>query len=282
MPPQADEVHARLDNGPSMTYRYHAMRDVLADAANQVHRFKQHPAGAMCREFSCRTIACIWQCQTPQDSDKTSTNGPQIKIKEDGVGAELSQILSKVAHGRNILNHLVRTGGQNMKSIAKKMTLGRLSVVGDKGMALQKRITAQKAAYATTKNAQQKQKITLTVTPSDAIIPDKALGGKVESFGEYAQTHANIPIKSPDRLKPPARDTPGGKNKTTKPGVPSPTSTPTVARSNENNATRPKDTPRTTNNGKKVATSREVGKRPQPVRVKPLNEKRMGTWQPNT
>ena len=73
--------------------------------------------------------------------------GGQIKINEDGVGGELSHALSKVAICANVLNRLLRAGVPHLEDIARKLTLGMLAVVGDKGLDLQKRITAQKAEY---------------------------------------------------------------------------------------------------------------------------------------
>ena len=93
-----------------------------------------------------------------QDSDRPAAKGCQIKIKEGGVGEELSQTLSNVALGANILNHLLRSWGPRVKTIAGQLTLGRLLIVGDKGLALQKSIAAQKAEYEATGNIPPKHR----------------------------------------------------------------------------------------------------------------------------
>ena len=72
------------------------------------------------------------------------------KIRGGAAGAELSGRHSKISIGSNIINAPLRARGLRAKSNARKITLGRLLIVGGKCLPIQKTVAAQKAAFQAT------------------------------------------------------------------------------------------------------------------------------------
>ena len=93
-------------------------RDLLRDTYQALGNFKKPgqagPSQNPCR-FTFRIMASCWQVQTLYSKDG-HVRGVRIRIREDGVGAEFSQLLPNLASGTNVLNQLVRTGGKNPKN----------------------------------------------------------------------------------------------------------------------------------------------------------------------
>ena len=196
------------------------MRDILADSMHCLQKFCKPGKEQNTLMISFRAVGAIWQAHALQDSVKPIAKGCQIRIKEDGVGEELQQTLAKVALGSNILNHLVRTGGPLTKQYTRKMTLGRLLIVGGKALSLQKSVTAQKAAFEATKKhlANAEAKIEKT-SLKDSETRQQHLKAKLGSYGDYAQSHANLDMKDYEGIRSPSRD-PDNTDQKTKPNVP--------------------------------------------------------------
>lgn len=152
--------------------------------------------GKSAQRMSYRALASTWQCRPLFDADGVAVKGAQVRMREDGVGRELSRRLSKLASGSNILNQTIRGNSQNsnMETIARTLTIGKLLVDGGKGLSLQKGTEAQKAAFLTTKKhaaeieAKQEKKSYQGTTARHKHLP-----GKMEAYGQYAQNHANLP-----------------------------------------------------------------------------------------
>ena len=64
---------------------------------------------------------------------RTAVKGVQVRIREGGSGNELSVVIATISIGANMLNKLAKETGPNMKAIARKLTKGRLVIIGDKG-----------------------------------------------------------------------------------------------------------------------------------------------------
>ena len=69
----------------------------MADALQIIRKFRKGTSGTQGEEFSYRPIECTWQCQPLFDADRAPIKGAQIRLREDGVGDELSNSLSKMA-----------------------------------------------------------------------------------------------------------------------------------------------------------------------------------------
>ena len=116
----------------------------------RVAKFRKSKIDIRDRAISFRVIGCAWQCQTVLDTDRTTPKGVQIRIREDRNGDEFPQDLPNVSSGANILNKLSRVNNISMTYIARQATLGRLLIIGERGLSLQKTTTSQKAAPQTT------------------------------------------------------------------------------------------------------------------------------------
>ena len=126
------------------------MRDIIHDATQCVAKFRKSKIDIRGPAISFRVIGCTWQCQTVLDTDRATPRGVQIRIREDRSGGEFPQAPSKVSLGANILNKLSRANNIAMTYIARQATLGRLLIIGERILSLQKTITSQKAAFQTT------------------------------------------------------------------------------------------------------------------------------------
>ena len=71
------------------------------------------------------------QIQTRTDR-AGAIKGVHIRIREDGVVGEFSQMLPNLSLGRNLMNQLVRGTGENTRQTERTLTLGRLLIVGKK------------------------------------------------------------------------------------------------------------------------------------------------------
>ena len=123
-------------------------RDLLRDTYQSLGNFKKPgPEGndKNPTKYTFRIMASCWQIQTLYRKDG-KVKGAHLRIREDGVGAEFSQMPPNLALGKNILNQLSRTGGLKTQKIARTLTLGHLLIVGQKSLTLQKTQLSQQAA----------------------------------------------------------------------------------------------------------------------------------------
>lgn len=79
-----------------------------------------------------------------------NTQGVQIRMRGDRNGDELSHVHTKVSLSANIVNKLSRVQNEPMTYIARQATLGRLLIIGERPLSLQKTIASQKAAFQAT------------------------------------------------------------------------------------------------------------------------------------
>ena len=177
------------------TRRWHGMSTTFYQTANGVRKEAT---------ISSRSLACAWKCQVIHDSDKISIKCSQIKLKEDGLGAAISKCLTKLALGSNLLNQLNRHANASMKHIARQATLGRLLIIGEKGLSLQKTIAAPKAAFGATKihsaSTEEKQE---RESYRDNSARQKLTTAKIDSYEEFSHPHANLPEEIYTTMRPP-------------------------------------------------------------------------------
>ena len=117
-------------------------------------------------------------------------------------GGEFSQLLSNLALSTNLMNGMARGTGGNTLHTAIALTLGRLLIVGQKAITLQKTAISQQSAYPTAKkhDTDWKAKVgkySFNDTNTWKTYQEQKLG----AFGDYAQTHANLPGEIPQRIR---------------------------------------------------------------------------------
>ena len=98
-----------------------------------------------------RAIPSRWEVQILYVRDHVAVKGVHIMIRDGGFGEEFAQLMSNLAQGANWINQMVRGKGQNAKCMAWNLTMGRLLIIGDEGLTLQKTIVSQKEAHQATK-----------------------------------------------------------------------------------------------------------------------------------
>ena len=106
----------------------------------------------------------------------------------------MSQCLAKVASVANLLNQLVRGGvGLRMDNIARKLTMGRLLIVGDKGCPPKKYHRPKGCLFLVTNrySAENEEKQEMS-TFKDNAAREQHAKSKLEPYEEYAQSHAQL------------------------------------------------------------------------------------------
>ena len=118
-----------------------------------------------------------------------------------------------------------------MKSVSRQLTLGRLLIVGGKGLSLQKRIAAQKADYnATEKRSAQLVANQERISYRDGETRQRHRNDKIDAYGNFEQSHANLPDGIYARMRTPSREVHGPQNQKKPEGVPAHTAIAEVER----------------------------------------------------
>ena len=89
-------------------------------------------------------MAISWKTQIAYTWGRKTVKEANGRIREDGVGAEFSHLLYNPPIGDNAINQTVRGPWRNAKRVAGELIVGRLLIIGDKGLTLQKTIISQK------------------------------------------------------------------------------------------------------------------------------------------
>ena len=91
-----------------------------------------------------------------------------------------------------------------MKHIARQLTIGRLLIIGEKGLSIRKTIASQKDAFAATEkhsaSAASKQE---RESYRDNSARLKLLTNKIDPYGEFAQPNAKLPEEIYTKMRAP-------------------------------------------------------------------------------
>ena len=96
--------------------------------------------------------------------------------------------------GANLSNQMIRSGGTSLKYIARQLTLGRLLIVGEKGLSAPKCIASKKAAYQATKKHAADTEIKHgknSIRDTDTRL--QLVKSKIDPYEEFAQQLFNPP-----------------------------------------------------------------------------------------
>ena len=128
-------------------------RDLLRDTYQSLGSFKK-PGQEGSNQSPCRLATRAMEaCRKAQilHIKEGQVKGVRLRIIEDGVGREFSQLLPNLSLGTNLTNQLTMGKGEQTQRNGRQLTLGRLLIVGQKAVTIQKTIISQQAAYHATK-----------------------------------------------------------------------------------------------------------------------------------